>query len=99
MYIRMLSFQTNGNKKAEAISIMNNVIPGIKSQNGCRDCMFIMHESDDLYALLVFWESRQDADNAAQMIGPRMIPALNRISKEVVVPRLYEAYQAEPAVI
>ena len=95
----MLNFQTNGNKKAEAISIMDKLMPQIRSQHGCRDCMFIMHETDDHYALLVFWESKEDADNAAQVIGPQMIPAINGISKEVVVPRLYEVYQAEPVVI
>jgi hypothetical protein len=98
MYIRILNFQTDGNKKAEAIAIMDNLMPKIKAQRGCRDCLFIMHESDDRYALLVFWESREDADNAAPIIGPQMIPALNKISKEAVVPRLYEVYQSETVV-
>jgi hypothetical protein len=95
----MLNFQTNGNKKAEAITIMDNLIPKIRSQKGCKDCLFIMHESDDHYALLVFWESKEMAENAAQIIGPQMLPALNRISKETVVPRLYEVYQPETVVI
>ena len=89
----MLNFETNGNKKSEAIAIMNNLVPKIKAQNGCKDCLFIMHESDNHYALLVFWESMEDAENAAHIIGPQVLPALGRISKGTVIPRLFEVYQ------
>jgi hypothetical protein len=57
--------------------------------------MFVMNESDDHYALLVFWNSMEVANTAASFIGPQLIPALNRISKENVTPRLYEVYQPE----
>ena len=99
MYIRMLNFQTTGNKKTETIAIMDNIIPIIKSQKGCKDCMFLMLENESRYAFLVFWESREHADAAAPVIGPQLIPALYRISKEPVVPRLYEVYQPEPVEI
>ena len=94
MYIRMLNFETTATEKAEVIGIMEEIIPKIKAK-GCKDCMLITHESDNHYALLVFWESRQQADAAAPIIGPLLIPELNRISKEPVVPRLYEVYQPE----
>jgi quinol monooxygenase YgiN len=93
MFIRILNFQIRENKKTEVLTIMDNIIPKIRSLKGCVDCMFIMNESDDHYALLVFWDSKQDADTAASFIGPQLIPALNRISKENVTPRLYEVYQ------
>jgi len=92
MYIRMLNFETTARQKAEVIGIMEESIPKIKAM-GCKDCLFIIHESDNHYALLVFWESKLQADAAAPIIGPGLIPALNRISKEAVVPRLYELYQ------
>jgi len=95
MYIRMLNFQTTGNKKAEVTTIMDDHIPKIKSQKGCKDCLFITHEHDDHYALLVFWKSRELADNAAHIVGPQLLPALSRISKKTVVPRLYEVYQSK----
>lgn len=93
MFIRMLNFQIRENKKADLITIMDNIVPKIRSLKGCKDCMFVMHESDDHYALLVFWNSREDAEAAANFIGPQLLPALNRISKETVSPRLYEVYQ------
>jgi hypothetical protein len=89
----MLNFQIQENKKADLITIMDNVVPKIRSLNGCKDCLFVMHESDDHYALLVFWNSREDVEAAASFIGPQLLPALNRISKETVSPRLYEVYQ------
>ena len=93
MFIRMLNFQIQENKKADVTLIMDSMIPKIRSFKGCKDCMFIMHESDDHYALLVFWNSREDAEAAAVFIGPQLIPALNKVSKENVSPRLYEVYQ------
>ena len=93
MFIRMLNFQIQENKKADLITIMDDMVPKIRSLKGCKDCMFVMHESDDHYALLVFWNSREDAEAAASFIGPQLLPALNRISKETVSPRLYEVYQ------
>lgn len=93
MYIRMLNFQTNGNKKAEVLTIMNRVIPIIKLLKGCNDCLFMMHNSDEHYVLLVFWETKEDADIAAGIIGPEMIPALNKFAKEKVTPLLFEVYQ------
>ena len=92
MYIRMLNFQTAAGQKAEVIGIMEETIPKIKAM-GCKDCMLIMHETDNHYALLVFWDSREQADAAAPIIGPQLIPTLNRISKETVVPRLYAVYE------
>ena len=92
MYIRMLNFETTAGQKAEVIGIMEEIIPKIKAM-GCKDCMLIMHESDNHYALLVFWESQQQADAAAPVIGPQLIPRVNRIAKQPVVPRLYEVYQ------
>jgi len=93
MFIRMLNFQIQENKKADVVMIMDRMIPKIRSLKGCKDCMFIMHETDDHYALLVFWDSKENADAAAGFMGPQLLPGLNKISKENVSPRLYEVYQ------
>jgi len=93
MYVRMLNFQTAAGNKAEALEIMDTMIPVINSQKGCRDCMFIMHDEDGRYALLVMWETKENADAAAGVIGSRILPALNKISKNPVSPLLYEVYR------
>ena len=72
--------------------IMDSMIPK-RSLRGCKDCIFIMHETDHHYALLVFWDSKENANAAAGFIGPHLLPALNKILKENVFPRLYEVYQ------
>jgi len=93
MFTRMIHFQTQGDKKAEALGIMDTLLPKIRQQKGCKDCMFLMHDQDHQYVLLVFWESKEAADNAAGVIGPLMKPALNKISTEPVQPLLYEVYR------
>lgn len=93
MFIRMLNFQIQENMKPALITIMDRMVPKIRSIKGCKDCVFITHESDDHYALLVFWNSQEEAEAAAAVIGPQLIPALNKISKGNVSPRLYEVYK------
>jgi len=95
MYIRMLEFETIGSRRAEAIDIIDAVVPKIMSQKGCNDCLFMMHDSDNHYALLVFWDSEQSANEAASIVGPQLLPALNRITTKPVVPRLYEVHRPQ----
>jgi hypothetical protein len=92
MYIRMIVFQTNGNKKDEATKIMDRMLPKIGKQPGCKGCDFLVHEKDGRYALLVYWETEQHAETAAPIIGPEMTPSLNRISTKPVDPILYKVY-------
>jgi hypothetical protein len=94
MFIRILNFETSGNKKTEILTVMDTIIPFIRSQKGCTDCLFVM-DDDNRYALLVFWDSKENADGAAGIIGPRMLPSLNKFSKEPISPILYEVYQQE----
>jgi hypothetical protein len=89
----MIYFTTGGDKKAEAMQIMDTMIPFIKSQKGCTDCLFLMHDGDGRYASLVFWDSKENADAAAGIIGPKLIPALNKIATEPVSPVLFQVYQ------
>lgn len=96
MYIRLLYFESNANKKQDMLNIMDNMIPKIKKQKGCIDCKFMMHDEDGRYALLVFWETKENADAAAIIIGPQILPALDKIAKEPVEPLLFEVYEGAP---
>jgi hypothetical protein len=89
----MLYFQTKGAKKAEATGIMDIMIPKVRSVKGCLDCKFLIHEEDNRYALLVYWESKELAEAAAVILGPDMLPPLNKIAMEPVKPVLFEVYQ------
>jgi hypothetical protein len=99
MYIRVLSFQTNGEKKTEATAIINHIIPKIRAMEGYKDCLFLTDGNENRYVFLVFWQTKENADTAAPVIGPMLIPALNKISTEPVVPRLYEVYEFEEAMV
>jgi len=92
MYIRLIAFETNGDKKNETTQIMNRMLPKIKMQPGCKGCDFLMHEVDGRYALLVYWETKEHAETAAPIFGPEMIPSLNGISTKPVEPVLYKVY-------
>src|SRR3569832_821923 len=95
MYIRLLYFKAKANQKNDLLSIMDDIMPKIKKQPGCKDCKFIMHDGEGRYALLVFWETKEQADASALIIGPQLLPALDKIANETVAPLLFEVYEPE----
>jgi len=92
MFIRMIAFEADRPRQEEATQLMDQMLPKIRQLPGCKESQFIMHETDGHYALLVFWETKEAADAAAGVIGPMMIPSLNRIANKPVEPRLYKVY-------
>lgn len=89
----MLHFEANADRKPDLIKIMDKMMPKIKAQKECKDCMFITHDEEGSYAFLVFWKTKEEADAASAIIGPELLPALNKIAKAPVKPLLYEVYQ------
>jgi hypothetical protein len=92
MYIRLLNFETRDNRTAELTAIMDDIMPKIKAL-GAKDCKFMIHEDDNHYGLIVYWDSKAKADAAAPIIAPQLLPALNKFTTENVVHRLYEVYE------
>jgi quinol monooxygenase YgiN len=93
MYIRLVNFKLKPGNKSEVMKIADEFVPAIKSQKGCADCRFIMDEETSEYGFVVLWKTKQDADAASDIIGPRLIPKINKISVEPVKIHLYQAYE------
>ena len=93
MVIRMLNFEADPQHKAAALEAIDNILPKIKSLDGCENVMFLTHE-DQKYSLLVFWNSREQAEAAAGTIGPQLLPVLGKFAKGPVTPVLYDVYQS-----
>ena len=93
MVIRMLNFEADPQYKAEAVEAIGNILPKIKSLDGCENALFLTHE-DRKFSLLVFWKSREHAEAAAGIIGPQLLPVLGKIAKGPVTPVLYEVHES-----
>jgi quinol monooxygenase YgiN len=93
MYVRFVLFTLGPGERTAAEKIADEIIPAIRAQKGCNTCKFFTDDEVGEYGIVVLWESREDADNAASVISPRLKPALSGIVKSPPSIRLYEVYE------
>ena len=55
-----------------AEDLARTLIPAIRGLAGCNGATFFGDATDGEYGLFVLWETKEDADAAAQVIGPRL---------------------------
>ncbi len=93
MYLRLVRFSLGPGARSSAEAIADEFVPAIKAQNGCSECMFITDDDAGEYGIVVHWDSKEDADAAAPVIGPRLSSALAEVSDEPADIRLFEVYE------
>ena len=93
MYLRLVRFRLGPGSQSSAEKIADEFVPEIKAQNGCSECVFITDDDAGEYGIVVHWDSKEDADAAAGVIGPRLSSALAEISEEPASMQLFEVYE------
>jgi len=95
MYVRFAKIDLDPAQKSAALEVINKFIPLIKSQPGCMDCNFLTNDELKEYAMVVNWDSKENADAAMNAVGSKFIPELNKVTKEPVKPVLYKVYEGK----
>ena len=72
MYVRLVRFTFGAGKHSAAEDLADELVPAIGALKGCSSVTFFGDATDGEYGLVVMWESREDADAAAAVIGPRL---------------------------
>lgn len=72
MYVRLVRFSFGPGKRAVAQALADDLVPAIREQPGCQSAVAFGDDQDGEYGLLVRWDSREHADAAAAVIGPRL---------------------------
>ena len=72
MYVRLVRFTFGPGKHSAAEDLASKLVPEISGQKGCNSVAFFGDATDGEYGLVVMWESKEDADAAAAVIGPRL---------------------------
>ena len=93
MYVRLVRFTLGLEMRSKAESIASDLIPAIRVLKGCKHATFFGDESDGEYGLVVLWESKEDAEAAAAVIGPRLQQSLAGNVQGPPSIRLYEAIE------
>ncbi len=95
MYARIVLFTLGSGMRSTAEKIADELIPAIKAQQGCDAAMSLIDDEAGEYGLVVLWASKEDAEVAAKVMGPRLRSALEGVATEPPTIRLMEVY--EPA--
>jgi quinol monooxygenase YgiN len=72
MYVRLARFTFGPGKQDEATKLARDLVPAIRARQGCGGVTFFGDDSTGEYGLFVQWDSKENADAASQVIGPRL---------------------------
>jgi hypothetical protein len=72
MYARLVKFTVSPNKQDVAQSIGDDIVPLIAAQPGFRSVAVFGDAADGEYGLFVVWDSADEANAAARVVGPRL---------------------------
>ena len=93
MYLRLVKITLEPGSRSAAQNLADEFVPAIKAQNGCNECVFFADDNSGDCGIVVLWNSKEDADAAAPVIGPRLAQAISEVSDEPANIRLFEVYE------
>ena len=96
MYVRLVRFAFGTGKHPAAEELARTIVPAINALKGCKSVTFFGDAADGEYGLVVLWESQEDADAAAQVIGPQLQQGLAGNVQGPPDIRLFEVIESKP---
>jgi quinol monooxygenase YgiN len=72
MYVRLVRFSFGPGKEEAIHELAHDLIPAISAQTGCKSALCFGDTSSGEYGLSVQWDSKEHADAASAVIGPRL---------------------------
>ena len=96
MYVRLVRFAFGPAKHPAAEELARTLVPAINDQKGCSGVTFFGDATDGEYGLVVLWGSQEDADAAAQVIGPILQQSLAGNVQGPPDIRLFEVIESRP---
>ena len=96
MYVRLVRFNFGPGKHSAAEELARTLVPAINGLTGCNSVTFFGDATDGEYGLVVLWESKENADAAAQVIGPRLQQGLAGNVQGPPDIRLFEVIESKP---
>jgi hypothetical protein len=73
MFIRLVRFSFGPGKQGEAQAIVDEIVPLIADQPGCERVTMFGDDSDGEYGIIVYWDTREHADEAAVIVSPKLM--------------------------
>jgi len=92
MYAQLVSFTLEPGMRQTAEKLADQFDPALKSLKGFKSASYLASDSTGEYATFSLWESKEDAEAAAAITGPRLEEALKSIAKSGPTRLMFDVY-------
>ena len=93
MYATMTLFTAKPGMREKMEKLVDEMTPGIRGLKGFKSHTFFVDLEVDEYGGFSLWESKEDAEAALAVTGPRLQEALSDIVKGPPTRRVFEVYE------
>ena len=96
MYARLVRFAFGPGKQDKAKKLASDLVPQISSRPGCKGATCFGDSESGEYGLFVLWNSKEEADAASAVIGPKLQQHLAGNVQSPPAINLYEVIESSP---
>ncbi len=93
MYASLVMLTLGPGKRSTGEKLADQFAPALKTLKGFKRVTFLGDEAVGEYGSLSLWESREDVEAAAAVIGPQLEQAVSGIAKGPPTRRFFEVYE------
>ena len=97
MYASLTTFKTAPGKRAEAEKVSDQMFVAIKGMKGFKNVVYFGDSDNNVYGALYTWETKEDLEDAYNLVKPKLERALSSLVIEPPVRSVYEVYEPKPS--
>ena len=93
MYAQLLTLTLGQGMRSAGEKLADQFAPTLRAMQGFKTVTFFGDETTGEYGSLTLWETKEDAEAAAAVMGPKLEQAVSGIAKAPPTRRFFEVYE------
>jgi len=93
MYAQLLMLTLGSGTRSTGEKLADQFAPALRALKGFKRVTFLGDEVVGEYGSLTLWESKEDLEAAAAVLGPKLEQAVSGIAKVPPTRRVFEVYE------
>ena len=95
MYAQLLMLTLGPGTRSTGEKLADQFAPALRAMQGFKTITFFGDETTGEYGSLTLWETKEDAEAAAAVMGPKLEQAVSGIAKAPPTRRFFEVYETK----
>ena len=95
MYATLLTLTLGPGMRSAGEKLADQFAPALRTLKGFKGVTFFGDETTGEYGSLTLWETKEDAEAAAAVTGPKLEQAVSGIAKAPPTRRFFEVYESK----